>query len=162
MIDHVSPAELAEGLRAGRSFHPFTPGLKEAARELIRPFIERMDGQEIIYRCRAPWLLRVTSIEFDDEGFSAVGTPAQVPPDDPLSARLEKPFSFGACWTMVTMCGSSISIEMIPDCFFPDPTVVAAVKAAAARGAEADAPRETPRDAWREIDAILARAAAKD
>lgn len=162
MTDHFTPAELTEGLRTGRSFHPFTPGLKEAARELIRPFIERMDGQEIIYRCRSPWLLRVTSIEIDDEGFSAVGTPAQAPPDDLLSARLEKPFSFGARWTMVTMCGSSISIEMIPDCFFPDPAVVAAVKAAAARGAEADAPRETQRDAWREIDAILARAAAKD
>ena len=161
MIDHVSPAELAEGLRTGRSFHPFTPGLKEAARELIRPFIERMDGQEIIYRCRAPWLLRVTSLQVDDEGFSAVGTPAQEPPDELLSSMLEKPLKFGARWIALTMCGSSISIDMIPDCFFPEPAVVAAVKAAAARGAAAGPTWPEQRQASREIDAILEQASTK-
>lgn len=162
MIDHVSPAELAEGLRAGRSFHPFTPGLKEVARELIRPFIERMEGREIIYRCRAPWLLRVTSLQVDDEGFSAVGTPAQEPPDDLLSWMLDKPLKFSARWVALTMCGSSISIEMIPDRFFPDPAVVAAVKATAAHGAAAGTTYDAQRDAGREIDEILERASTRD
>jgi hypothetical protein len=162
MIDDVSPTDLAEGLRTGRSFHPFTPGLKEAARELIRPFIERMDGQEIIYRCRAPWLLRITSLQVDDEGFSAVGTPAQEPPDDLLSSMLEKPLKFGARWVALTMCGSSISIDMIPDCFFPDPAVVSAVKAAAARGAAAGTTYEAQRSAGREINEILERASTRE
>ena len=162
MIDPVSPAELTEGLRTGRSFHPFTPGLKEAARALIRPFIERMDGQEIIYQCRAPWLLRVSSLQIDDEEFSATGAPVQEAPDDLLSSLLEKPLKFGARWVALTMCGSSISIEMIPDRFFPDPAVVAAVKAAAARGAAAGANWPEQREARREIDAILERASTQD
>ena len=162
MNENPTIEELREGVRTGWSFHPLTPGLHDVARELIRPVIERMEGQEIIYRCRAPWLLRVTALEVDGEGFRAVGAPAQEPPDDLLSSMLERPLKFSAHWNGLTMCGSSVSLFMVPDRFFPDPAVVAAVKAAAARGAAAGSTRPEQRDARREIDAILERAAAKD
>jgi len=162
MNKQPTPEELREGIRTGHSFHMDTPGLKEAAREIIRPFIERMDGQEIIYECRSPWLLRITSLEVDDEGFRATGTPVQEPPDDFLSWMLEKPLNFSARWFGLTMRGSSISMAMVPDCFFPDPAVVAAVKAAAARGAAAGPGYDAGRPARKEIREILERASAKD
>ena len=46
-----------------------------------------MEGQEIIYRCRAPWLVRVTLLELNDDGFRAEGTPSQEVPDDLLDWR---------------------------------------------------------------------------
>ena len=54
-IESASPAELAKGLRAGRTFHLFTPGLKQAARDLILALIERMEGG----RSNPPYLREV-------------------------------------------------------------------------------------------------------
>lgn len=159
--EHLTHEEIKEHLRTGRTLHPLTPGLEEAARELIRPFIEAMRGQKIIYRCRFPWLLRVTSLEVDERGFKAIGTPAQDPPDDLLSQFLTKPLSFGARWIGLSTSGSSISIDMIPDRFWPDPVVVEAVKAAAARAAGPGVMKETLETAWREMEAILEQASGK-
>ena len=154
--------QIKERLRTGWTLDFNTPGLEEAARELIRPFIEQMRGREIIYRCRFPWLLRVTSLEVDDRGFRAVGTPAQEPPDDLLSEHLDKPFQFGARWYAMNMKGSSVGMAMVPDRFWPEPAVVAAMKAAAARAAGPTPPMVLVKDVWREMREIIEKPPAKD
>lgn len=150
MDEVLTHDELIERLRTGWQLYPTTPGLKEAARELIRPIIEAMRGREIIYRCRVPWLIRVDELEVDDDGFRAVAQPIREIRDGLFSMQLEAPFDFSAKWTFLHMCGSAVSMSMITDHFFPDPDVVAEVKAAAARNAEPD-----------EIHKILALASAR-
>ena len=142
--------QLIERLRTGWQLFPSTPGLREAARELIRPIIEAMRGREIIYRCRVPWLVRVDELEVDDEGFRAVATPIKEIRDSFMSLEYKEPFTFGARWIGLHLSGSAVSMNMITDHFFPDPGVVAEVKGAAARNANPS-----------EISEILARTAFK-
>ena len=59
--------EIKQRLRTGYTFYPTHPDLQQAARELIRPFIEKMDGQEIICECRVAKLMRVNYLETNDE-----------------------------------------------------------------------------------------------
>lgn len=153
--EKLTHEEIKAHLRSGRTLHPLTPGLEEAARDLVRPVIEQMRGQEIIYQCRFNWLLRVTSLEVDARGFKAVGRPAQDPPGDLLSEHLTQPLTFGARWIALSVDGSAIGMDMIPDRFWPDPAVVAAVKAAAARAAGSGAPMALVKDVWREMREIL-------
>ena len=168
MSEKLSHEEIKERLRTSYSFDPMTPGLNEAARELIRPIIEKMDHQEIIYVCHDPKLMRVDYLETDNEGFRAVATPLQdvgyiteffesrgrrlaaeaglpPPPEPPLDAT---PLDICARWTGLRMGGSAICMNMLTDHFYPDPAVVAEVKAAVAGGAR------------REISAILERASS--
>ena len=176
MNEKLSHAEIKERLRTGCTLDPMMPGLQEAARELIRPVVEKMDGQEIIYVCRLPKLMRVNYLETDDDGFRAVATTLsdlgcrittfadhvalqearkdwltkeewqaavnKLPPDT-------KPLNFGARWAFLHMFGSAIKMNMVTDSFYPDPAVVAEVKAAVAR------------NCIREISAILERASSK-
>lgn len=57
-----------------------------------------------------------------------------------------QPFDFGAHWIGLRLRGSAICMNMLTDCFYPDPRVVAVVKAAVRRGD------------FGEISAILERA----
>ena len=61
--EKLTVEEIKQRLRGGYQFYPTQPGLQQAARELIRPIVERMDGQEIIYVCRIPKLMRVKYLE---------------------------------------------------------------------------------------------------
>jgi hypothetical protein len=146
MNEKPSLEEINHGLRTGYSFEPTTPGLQKAARELLRPIIERMDGQEIIYVCRVPRLLRVDYLEVNDDGFRAVGTPIHELGDEIMSmenqVRVWKnkpldptPLDFGARWFFLRISGSAICMNMLTDHFYTDPALVAEVKAAAARNA---------------------------
>ena len=165
MSEKLSHEEIKQRLRTGWNLDPLTPGLKEAARELIRPVVEKIDGQEIIYVCRVPRLVRVKYLETDDAGFRAVATPVHdlgfkpfneiftrhhaakaglpPPPELPLDTT---PLEFRARWDFLHLIGSAIKMNMITDCFYPDPAVVAEVKAAVAR------------NAFGEVSAILGRA----
>lgn len=136
MDEVLTHEQLIERLRTGWQLLPTTPGLKEAARELIRPVIEAMRGREIIYRFRVPWLIRIDELHVDDDGFSAVATPIQEIKDGIFSIKFEKPFTFGGRWDCLHMSGSAVCMNMISDHFFSDPNVVAEVKAAAARNAQ--------------------------
>ncbi len=181
--EKLSHEEIKERLRTGYSFYPTQPGLKEAARELVRPLVEKMDGQEIIYVCRVPKLMRVNYLETDDDGFRAVATTLHDLGDRILtfeesaaeSAFLKsrkniesreelraarntfrntllpdpKPLNFGAKWAWLRLSGSGIKMNMITDCFYPDPAVVAEVKDAVSR------------NALGEISGILERASSK-
>jgi hypothetical protein len=174
--EKLTVEEIKQRLRTGYQFYPTQPGLKQAARELIRPIVEKMDGQEIIYVCRVPKLMRVNYLEIDDEGFHAVATPVHdlgckiptiaesvalkplknsQPTEEEWQAALNAlplditPFQFRARWFSLHLIGSAIKMNMITDCFYPDPAVVAEVKAAVAR------------NAFGEIPAILDRASSK-
>jgi hypothetical protein len=142
--------EIKQRLRTGYTFHPTQPGLQQAAREVIRPVVEKMDGHEIIYECRVHWLMRVAYLEVNDDGFRAVGTHVHDLGDRIMTLdgkpREPKPLDFGGHWNFLRMRGSAICMNMITDCFYPDPEVVAEVKAAVAR------------NATREISGILERA----
>ena len=166
--EKLTVEEIKQRLRGGYQFYPTQPGLQQAARELIRPIVEKMDGQEIIYVCRIPKLMRVKYLETDDDGFRAVATPVHdlgckpfneifarhqaskaglaPPPELPLDTM---PFQFLARWDFLHLIGTAIKMNMIADCFYTDPAVVAEVKAAVAR------------NAFGEISAILDRAAAR-
>ena len=61
--EKLTVEEIKQRLRGGCTFYPMQPGLQQAARELIRPIVEKMDGQEIIYVCRVPKLMRVKYLE---------------------------------------------------------------------------------------------------
>jgi hypothetical protein len=146
MSENPSPEEIDHGLRTGYSFDPATPGLQKAARDLLCPIIERMDGQEIIYVCRVPRLVRVDYLEVNDDGFRAVATPihelgSQIMTmenqvrdwkNKPLDAT---PLDFSALWVFLRMSGSAICMSMITDHFYTNPALVALVKAAAAKHA---------------------------
>ena len=136
--------EIRQGLRTGYCFDPATPGFQEAARDLLRPIIQRMDGQEIVYVCRFYWLMRIDNLEVDDEGFRAHGTPThhldnRFPPWDD-QPREPEPLDFGAKWRSLRMLGSAICMNTLSDHFFPDPVVVAEVNAAVARSATKEIP----------------------
>ena len=120
--------------------------------------MDRRSSANAAHRC----LLSVTSLEVDDEGLRAIGTPAQELPDEFPSPLPDKPLSFGARRYALTMRGSPIKMAMVPDCFFTDPAVVAAVKAAAACGAAASPGFEAGCEAPKEIRAILKRAPVED
>jgi len=146
MNEKPSLEEINHGLRTGYSFEPTTPGLQKAARELLRPIIERMDGQEIIYVCRVPRLLRVDYLEVNDDGFRAVGTPIHELGDEIMSmenqVRVWKnkpldptPQDFRSPWVWLRISGGAICMNMVTDHFYTDPALVAEVKAAAARDA---------------------------
>ena len=126
--EHLTHEELKERLRTGWQLLPDTPGLLEAARELMQPIIEGMRDKEIIYRCRVPWL--------DDEGFAALSTPLLEVPDGMFSMEMPQPFEFGAAWEWMHMNGSAVQANMVTDHFFPAQDVVAQVKAAVARSAK--------------------------
>jgi hypothetical protein len=152
--EKLTVEEIKQRLRTGWTLHPWQPGLQQAARELIRPIVEKMDGQEIIYVCRTPKLVRVKYLETDDAGFRAVAIPvhdlgfkpfnevfarhhaakAGLPP--PLEQPLDTtPFDFGAQWEMLRLHGAAISMNTLTDHFHADPAVVAKVKAAIVRQA---------------------------
>ena len=160
MNEKPTPEEIERGLRIGYSFDPKTPGLQKVARDLLRPLVEKMDGQEIIYVCRVPKLMRVNYLETDDEGFRAVATPVhdlgcRIPTMAESAALQEaakgsltkkewlaavnalpldtKPLEFGARRDFLHMHGDAISMNMITDHFYPDPAVVAEVKDAVMR-----------------------------
>ncbi|MBE0542276.1 MAG: hypothetical protein IH623_12895 [Verrucomicrobia bacterium] len=176
--EKLTVEEIKERLRSGYQFYPTQPGLKEAARELIRPLVESLEGREIVYECRGLKLMRVDQLKTDANGFRAraitlhdlgcrIPTFAErvvlektfngrrptkeewraavntLPPDP-------KPLDFGADWGWLRLRGSAISMNMITDCFYPDPAVVAAVKAAVAQGNIG------------EVSAILRRAAGEE
>lgn len=147
MNEKPSSEEINHGLRTGYSFDPTTPGLQKAARELLRPIIERMDGQEIIYVCRIPRLMRVDYLEVNDDGFRAVGTPIHELGNQIMSmenqARVWKnkpldptPVDFSARWVFLRISGAAICMNMLTDHFYTDPALVAEVKAAATRHAD--------------------------
>lgn len=133
--ENLSPTQLREKVRTGWSLLPTTPGLREAARDVIRPLVEGMCGREIIYRCRVPWLVRVTALRVDDEGFQAVAEPIREIRDGMFSDALTAPFEFGGAWEMLHLSGDAIAGGMITDHFFTDPALVAEVKALAERNA---------------------------
>ena len=143
MNELPSPEEIKKGLRTGYCFDPRTPGLQEAARELLRPIIENMRGREIVYVTRFPLLARIDHLEIDDDGFQATGTPIHALDDRP---RELKPLNFGAQWRALRLRGSAVRMNMIADYFIPASEVVAEVKVAVAR------------KATREIPGILERA----
>jgi hypothetical protein len=171
--------EIKQRLRTGYTFYPTQPGLQQAARELIRPIVEKMDGQEIIYVCRDAWLMRVDYLEVDDNGFRAVATRLQEiehPIQAAMTARgkrlqaeaarksgvpmetgddgpppwISEPFEFRAQWRSLRLGRYSIGYAMLCDHFYFDPALVAEVKAALARHASSP-----------EIFAILDRASSK-
>jgi len=75
MDEMLSHEELTKRLRNGWQFDPrTTPGLREAAREVVRPVIEGMREQDIVYCCRSTWLVHVDQLDVDDERFSATAT----------------------------------------------------------------------------------------
>jgi hypothetical protein len=181
--ENLTVEEIKERLRTGYQFYPTQPGLKQAARELIRPLMEGMKGREIVYVCRVPKLMRVEQLTVDDEGFRAVARTlhhlgsriltiaegasvqkelerfmtipeyeaelAALPDDDAMRVAWwkqkhqaavnalppeTKPLNFGSPWAGLRMCGSAICMTMMPACFYPDLSIVAAVKAAVERG----------------------------
>jgi hypothetical protein len=143
---NLTIAELRERVRTGWTLLPTTPGLREAARDVVRPLVEQMCGQEIIYRCRVPWLARVTALRVDEAGFCAQAEPLREIRDGLFSMSYDGAFEFAARWESLHVSGSAICMAMITDHFFTDATLVAEVKAAADR----NAPRS-------EIAAILSR-----
>jgi hypothetical protein len=151
MSETLSFEELKKRVRTGWQLTPTTPRLCEAAREVIRPSIERMRGEEIIYRCRVPWLMRIISLRVDDQGFRAVAEPVREIRDSSFSVNYENPFKFFAKWEFLHMCGSAICMAMITDHFYMDPAVVAEVKAAGNRNAPPS-----------EIAEILSKASNRD
>jgi hypothetical protein len=147
----LSPDEIRQRLSTGWSLDTTMPGFAAVARDLFRPLVKPMAGREIIYTCRRSWLLRITSLKVHGHGFSAIGELADRVPGDYFDWTLNEPFDFAARWRYLTMKGARISMLMLTDCFYPDPAVVAEVKAAAVRGADP-----------REIGGILARAAGDE
>ncbi len=137
--ENLSPEQLREKVRTGWQLLPTTPGLREAARDVVRPLVEEMCGQEIIYRCRVAWLVRVTALRVDDDGFHAVAEPIRELRDGMFSRPMDAPFDFGASWESLHLSGEAICMAMITDHFFTDPALVAEVKAMAERNAS---PRE--------------------
>lgn len=133
--ENLSIEALRERVRTGWMLLPTTPGLREAARDVIRPLVEGMRGQEIIYRCRVPWLMRVTALAVDDKGFRAEAKPIREIRDSIFSMTYRDRCDFAASWEGLYLAGSAICMVMITDHFFTDPALVAEVKAAADRGA---------------------------
>lgn len=140
--------ELKEKVRTGWQLWPETPGLAEAAREVIRPLVQDMLDRQIIYHCRVSWLARVDELELSDTGFRARATLRHQyhQTQEPFRDLLE-PFEFSGTWACLHMCGKAVSMAMLTDCFITDAAFVAGVEAARRSGASAE-----------ELIAILAEA----
>ncbi|MEO6740988.1 MAG: hypothetical protein ABIP20_12100 [Chthoniobacteraceae bacterium] len=145
VLEQYSHEELKRVVCSGHRLHPDTPGLEEAAREMIGPLIEGMKGQKIIYHYRIAVLMRVDELTVDDHGFRAVPTILHRYPFPemerlaPETARLfESPFDFFARWTSLRLCGKAICMAMTADSFIVDQAVIAEVEAAATRGEPPD------------------------
>lgn len=135
---HLSHVQLTERIRKGAMFPPDTPGLLEAAREVLRPMVEKLEGQEILYHCRVLTLMRVVYVEVTQARFRVVATPIKYINAGLMyapGAEPTQPLDFGGAWSMWYSFKSGIKAMMVPDIFYPDPTFVATVKAAAERGA---------------------------
>jgi hypothetical protein len=142
-MEILSHEDLKKKLSNGYMFSPDTPGLQEAARDVLRPIIEKMDGQEIVYETCTVRLVHVSFLEVNDEKFRAVAThvrwvkwgiwhePGGNPPEP------EKPFEFWGHWLFfhITRSGG-IKGYMSGEVFYPDPALVGLIKAAADRGAQ--------------------------
>ena len=135
-----SHEELKEFIQAGGMLRPDTKGLREAARELVRPRVQTMQGREIIYHCRMKWLTLVEELTVTDEGFQAHAVPLlPVPflgiPNGSDSEYIPKPFTFGGGWEWFRLCGASIQMNMVTDHFYPEASLVKSVKRAMLRQA---------------------------
>ena len=125
-------------------YSPEQPGLLEAAREVLRPMIENLKGREILYDDHVLELARVKSVKVNDAGFRIVATRIKyidtgrglmfAPGHGPAG-----PLEIGGSWMFWYLRRSGIKVQMSCTIFFPEQTLVAAVKAALDRGA---APRE--------------------
>jgi len=143
-VKHLSHAELVNSIRKGAMYPPWQPGLLEAAREVLRPMIEDLEGREILYDHHVLELARVKSVKVDDGEFRIVATRIKfintqrglmyAPGHEPTG-----PLEIGGSWKFWYLRRSGIKVQMSCTIFFPDPVLVAAVKAALDRGA---APRE--------------------
>ncbi len=137
MPDQYSHEELKEKVRTGWVLSPDTPGLMNAARAVLRPLIERIRGQKIIYRYRVAFLMRVDELTVDEGKFRAEATVLHEYPDpemEQFSPGFTTPFNFHASWSMMRLSGNAIALAMCADCFIVDQDVIAAVEAAATRG----------------------------
>jgi len=140
----LSHSKLVNSIRKGAMYHPAQPGLLEAAREVLLPMIENLKGREILFDEHVLELARVEYVEVTDEGFHIVATRIKyidtgrglmfAPGHEPTG-----PLEIGGSWEFWYLCRPGIKVQMACTIFFPDPTLVAAVKAALERGA---APRE--------------------
>ncbi len=136
MPEAYSHEELKEKVRTGWQLPP-TPELEAAAREVIRPLVEGMKGQKIIYHCRVSVMARVDELTVNDKGFRAAATILHQYPDPEMerfAPAFTTPFEFHGSWSMLNLCGKAIKMAMITDCFIVDQKIVAEVEAAAARG----------------------------
>ena len=140
----LSHEELTAHIRKGAMYPPWTPGLLKATREVLRPMIENLKGREILYDNHVLELARVENVEVTDEGFRIVATRIKyidtgrglmfAPGHEPTG-----PLEIGGSWDFWYLSRPGIKVQMSCTIFFPDPVLVAAVKAALERGA---APRE--------------------
>jgi hypothetical protein len=126
--------ELAEMVRSGWQVAPYTPGLTEVAREILRPMVEGLTGEEVIYHCRAAFLLGVEKVMCDDEGFwMQTAMIKQYPPPEPhfwsRAYRLNHPV-VGGHWATHRLYGKAIKPALVDEWLIVDREVIAAVKAA--------------------------------
>ena len=130
--------ELKEKVRTGWQLWPDTPGLAEAARQVIRPLVQDILNRQIIYNCRVSWLAHVDELEVTDTGFSARTTLLHQyhQPHMPL-LDFSKPFEFSGTWAYMHLCGKWISKAMVTDCFITDAAFIAEVEAKRSSGASA-------------------------
>ena len=139
----LSHEELTEHIRKGAMFPPSTPGLMEAAREVLRPMIEHLEGREILCDNHVLELARVEYVEVNEEEFRIVATHIKyidtnrglmfAPGYEPMGLR-----DFGGCWKFWYLRRAGIKPMMSGSIVFLDPTFVAAVKTAVDRGATPD------------------------
>jgi hypothetical protein len=123
--------ELKRRVIEGFNDFPTTPGLAEAAMEVIAPHLTGIVGKDIVYSCRWPYILRVQELDMNEEGFRALATLERVIPLDDRNLGLRSPFRFGAVWGGLNMCGAAVSMKMLVDFFITDPLIVEKVKEAA-------------------------------
>jgi hypothetical protein len=161
MDESYTHEELKEKVRTGWQLYPDTPGLKEAAREVILPLIAGMKGQKIIYECRVSWVMRVDELTIDEKGFRAAATRLcryQHPYADMEAMALiceereaavgRKTLEFWGSWSMFHLCGIGIKGAMSPDIFSADQRFVEEVESAAAAGASSEEIYKLINAAW--------------
>ena len=125
-------------------YSPSQPGLLEAAREVLRPMIESLEGREILFDDHVLELARVKFVKVDEEGFRIVATRIKfidtnrglmfAPGHEPTG-----PLVISGNWSYWYLYRSGIKPMMSACIVFLDLKLVAAVKTALERGA---APRE--------------------
>jgi len=136
----LSHEQLTAHIRTGAMYPPWTPGLQEAAREVLRPMIKNLKGREILFDHHVLELARVENVELTEEEFHIVATRVKyidtnrglmfAPGHEPTG-----PLDIGGSWKFWYLRRLGIKVQMACDIFFPDPTLVAAVKSALERGA---------------------------